>query len=271
MNTYRCNDVNYDIFDGNEFDYDEYCDKSENKKIKNEVLKFPITSSEVNMKNKLCDYKTIAIMTLYSQPNIGEDTRYVYKNNILLNKDEIENMTGNKLDTVIRNVKKLVKLSGETVSAINTENNGICYLIKYSENNKKYVCIEKDILKKLMTVSNHNVIKAYIYIKYRCKIPNNGKDKHIEKYKKTKISNESICENIGFSKKSNCSKDAVREFTKDLVSKGLIRKEKKCETIVLPNGKEQFSWRNYYEVVPYEEWKTYDDSLDNNNNPIDTV
>ncbi|MDU6996530.1 MAG: hypothetical protein E6356_16870 [Terrisporobacter othiniensis] len=274
-------DAKYGYYDDyNDFlyedNYDNECiikNKGTKSKIKDEckILAFPISSSEANMKNKSCDYKTIAVMTLYSQPNIGEDTRYVYKNDLYLNQDEIEKMTGNKLDTVIRNVKKLVKLSGETVSAINTENNGICYLIKYSEDNKKYVCIERDILKMLTRVSNHNVIKTYIYIKYRCKVPNNGKDKNIEKYRKTKISNESICENIGLSKKSNCSKDAVREFTKDLISKGLIRKEKRGEVAIQSDGSEKFTYRNYYEIVNYEDWKRYDDSLDNNNNPIDNI
>ena len=145
-----------DMLDG----YDEWPPRdstqvkiSKEKKKKCEVVKLPITSSENNMKNKKCDYKTLAIMTLYSNFNQDEDHRYIYKNDIILNKDEIETLSKNKIDTIMRNVKKLCKLESKVVEAKNTDN-GIVYLINYGEENndeygyktyRKYVTIEEEM------------------------------------------------------------------------------------------------------------------------------
>ena len=80
------------------------------------VIKFPMSSDEVNMKNKKCDYKTLAIMTLHSNHTPSENHRYVYKKDILLNKEEIESLSKNQIDTICRNIKKLCKFSYKVYS-----------------------------------------------------------------------------------------------------------------------------------------------------------
>ena len=77
----------------------EYKEDEEYKPYKvSEVLKLPMSSKEDNLKNKSCDYNTLAIMTLYSNANLTNDDeyqRYVYLNKIYKNQEEIEKLKDN--------------------------------------------------------------------------------------------------------------------------------------------------------------------------------
>ena len=81
---------------------------------KEKVVKFPMNSHEKFMKDKKCDYKTLAIMTLYSnhtpleiQHNNAnyEEYRYLYKNKVLEFREEIAELSQTKINTVLRNMK----------------------------------------------------------------------------------------------------------------------------------------------------------------------
>lgn len=228
---------------------------SKEKKKKCEVVKLPITSSENNMKNKKCDYKTLAIMTLYSNFNQDEDHRYIYKNDIILNKDEIETLSKNKIDTIMRNVKKLCKLESKVVEAKNTDN-GIVYLINYGEENndeygyktyRKYVTIEEEILRYLTDTGSSNLIKTYILLKYRCL------DENL-KPKETKLTRMDIADNIGLSIKSDNNLKTIGNILTSLAASNLITVHKEYVTEIDESGKERVKCLNYYKVVSYEEW-----------------
>ena len=247
-----------DMLDG----YDEWPPRdstqvkiSKEKKKKCEVVKLPITSSENNMKNKKCDYKTLAIMTLYSNFNQDEDHRYIYKNDIILNKDEIETLSKNKIDTIMRNVKKLCKLESKVVEAKNTDN-GIVYLINYGEENndeygyktyRKYVTIEEEILRYLTDTGSSNLIKTYILLKYRCL------DENL-KPKETKLTRMDIADNIGLSIKSDNNLKTIGNILTSLAASNLITVHKEYVTEIDESGKEKVKCLNYYKVVSYEEW-----------------
>lgn len=236
-----------------EDDYDNECvikNKCTKSKTKKEckVIKFPMSSSEVNMKNKKCDYKTLAIMTYYSNYNSydKEDHRYVYKNDILLNKDEIEGWSKNKIDTVCRNIKKLCKLENNIIEAKNTDN-GIVYLINYKDkNNRKFVTIEDEILKLLLDGCSSNVIKTYIFIKYRCEFNGN---------KETKLTRKDIVDNVGLSIKSEKNLDKAKRWIYILKGANLIKVNSKYEVEVDElSGNEIVKKFNYYQIVEYEDW-----------------
>ena len=101
-------------------------------KDEDKIIKFPISTDEKNMKDKKCDYNLLVILTLLSKYSLGEDHRYIYKDDILLNKDKIENLSKRKINTIIKNVRKLSRLEGNAVVA--KEINGkIAYIINYKK------------------------------------------------------------------------------------------------------------------------------------------
>lgn len=220
-------------------------DYSTAKKDDNKIIKFPISSSEENMKDKLCDYDTLAIITLYSKFNVNEKDkgkRFIYKDKILLNKDEIENLSNKKIDTVIRNIKKLSKLESRLVEAKNTSK-GIVYIINYEdEKNRKYVTIEEEILKTLVDACSKNLIKTYILLKYLCK--DNPKI----------VTREYIAEQIGLSKVSRDNLKSIGRILKVLINMKLIKRNKINKVEVLENGNEQFKTYYEYSLVKYDDW-----------------
>ena len=207
-----------------------------------EKLMLPISSDEVNMKNKKCDYKLLTLLTLFSKHTPNENHRYIYKNDIIANKDIFEKMTKTKIETVFRNVRKLSKLEGNLVYAKNT-NEGVAYVINYlNEDKRKYVLIEENILKHLISYGNSWVIKTYILLKYRC-----GN-------KEVKITRKDIASNIGLSVKSNKNLDMITEILKGLKRENLIKTRNKYVTVLNENGVEQLSRCTNIEITPYEEW-----------------
>ena len=60
--------------------------------MNDKVVMLPMSSKKCNMQNKKCDYKTLAIMTLYSnftpiemqdEKGVYETYRFLYKNKII--------------------------------------------------------------------------------------------------------------------------------------------------------------------------------------------
>lgn len=212
------------------------------------ILKLPINSSKKNMQNKKCDYRILALMTLYSNRTPNEISleegyeelyRYIYKNKIEDNMEEIEVLTNNKRDTIIRNIKKLAKLSDGLITATNSPN-GICYYIHYAKDNN-YVVIEEDILKTLINATNSNVIKVYILLKYLCR--NECKEIH----------RAYIAEQIGLSTNRNNLR-IISDIIYVLERLKLIKVKRKYKTILLDNGKEQYTQVNEYELCTYDEY-----------------
>ena len=215
-----------------------------------EVITLPINSEKKNMKNKKCDYKTLAIMTYCSnmkpieqqdETGVYEKYRYVYKNKIIELTDEIEQLSNSKINTIVKNMRKLSQLEGNLVNAYKNEEGKIYYTINYTdERSRKFVSIEADMLRTLINKSNSNGIKAYILIKYLCE----GEEKKTGK-KEKKITNGYIAEQIGLSSKSKCSLQVITDITNLLDEISFIRKR-----IAYFGGKRNV----YYSVLTHEEW-----------------
>lgn len=216
-----------------------------------QIVKLPINSSKQNMQNKKCDYKTLAIMTLYSYMTPNEITleqgyeelyRFAYRNKIEKDMDEIEELSNNKRDTIIRNIKKLTKLNSGLITAVNSPK-GIIYYINYrGEKGGDFVTIEEDILRLLVNTTNSSVIKVYILLKYLCRKGSR------------EIHRAYIAEQIGLSTNRN-SLNRISDMTYVLEQIGLIKKKVKYKTIILENGNEHFTQATEYELCTYEEYK----------------
>ena len=123
-------------------------------KKKNKEYNVPMNSSKENMKNRNCDYKTLAIMSLYSkftpiekqiEDGVDEQYIYLYRNTILESKDEIEEISKWKIKTVLNNMRKITMLNSNLITSMVYEDCGYeetYYMIDYSdEEGKEYVTI----------------------------------------------------------------------------------------------------------------------------------
>lgn len=212
---------------------------------KDKIVKFPITSNEKYLKDKKCNYKILGLLTLLSKHTKGENHRYIYHKDVMLNKDMLETLSGNKMDAIIKTIKKLIKLEGDLIIAKTTEN-GIIYQINFlDKNGREYVLIEEKILKKIMTFTNNNVLKVYILLKYRC-----GYDGRI-------ITRDDICTNIGLSPKSHKNLQVITQMLTGLEQVGLIEINNIYDKI-LKDGKEQMRKLLKISIVKYEDWEKFE-------------
>lgn len=216
--------------------------------MNNKDYSFPITSSKDNMMNKLLDYKTLSIMTIFSNKDntindgVEEMHRYLYKNKVLENIESIESLSKNKINTIMKNIRKLSKLDNNVVMATNTPN-GIVYYINYTKQGREFVTIKESMLRYLINVSNSNTIKVYILLKYLCQ----DKEKNVTR--------EYIAEQIGLSKKSRSNLQEISDITDMLFNTGFINIEQKYVSELLSNGNECIKKYNYYSVNSYDVWK----------------
>lgn len=214
---------------------------------KKEDYSLPISTYEEYLKN--LDYMTYGIITYYSNRTIadeegydtGELFRWVYKNKLIESQEEIEKLSKNKFNTVMRNVRKLAKMDNNLVVAKNSEN-GIIYIINYYHMpHGKFVIVHHEILRYLLNVSNSNVIKTYVFLKYRCK---NGK---------TKVTREEIADAIGLSVDSRNNLEMISDITISL-NDVLIKKEYEYITEVdEKTGNELVKRYCYYTLIDDEE------------------
>lgn len=115
------------------------------KIINRKEYKFPITSAKENLMNKNLDYKVLMLLTLLSNRQTDKDFeetgsqdtyRYIYKNRLYEYKDLIESLSNNKLNTILRTIKKIEKLDCKIINVVKTESNEIVYYISYAKNDK---------------------------------------------------------------------------------------------------------------------------------------
>ena len=215
--------------------------------MNNKNYSFPLMSSKVNMQNKLMDYKTLGIMTIFSnkkndtEEGVEEMHRYLYKNRIIDNTHEIEGLSRNKINTVLKNIRKLSKIEGNSVLAANTPN-GIVYYINYTSNGREFVTIKEDMLRYLINVSNSNTIKIYVLLSYLC---SNGEKN---------VTREYIAEQIGLSKKSRSNLQEISDITDMLSSTGFIKIRQEYVTEARSDGSECTKKYNYYKINSHEDW-----------------
>lgn len=209
------------------------------------VVKLPMNSHEKHMKNKKCDYKTLAIMMLYSNmtpkeiqelESKEERYRYLYKNKIIQFTDEIEELSKNKINTILKNMRTLSQLDGDLVVANANEEGEIYYVINYAdERGRKFVTIESNMLRFLVNTSNSIAIKIYVLLKYMC---GDGE---------RKITREYIAQQVGLSTTKGLK--VVSDCTKMLCACGFIKKRKVYKYANSVNCD------IYYSINTHEEWE----------------
>lgn len=210
------------------------------------VLKLPINSSKKNMQNKYLNYQILAVMTLYSNRQTQNDIndsgsedvyRYLYRNKIKKNIEEIKLLTNLSEQSIFKNIKKLIKQS-DLVSQEVSQKGDVIYKIDYEgEDHGEYVVIEEDILRCLIQTDS-NTIKTYILLKYMCR--NTSRTIH----------RAFIADNIGLSSKSI---KLITKITNRLEELRLIKKENEYECIAKENGL-QYSQVNKYVIILYEQY-----------------
>lgn len=216
--------------------------------MEEKIVKLPINTNEKYMQNKKCDYKVLAIMTLYSnftpmdeQEKSGnyEQYRYVYKNKIIEFTDEIEKLSQKKINTIIRSMRALSNIgNGELVTACKNEAGEIYYTINYANGTtgNKFVTIDSDMLRALVNAFSSNTIKVYVFLKYMCR---DGEKKITRSY---------IAKNIGFATSSDSLK-IISDCTKALCGGGFINKRK------VYKNEGEVNCEIYYSITTHEEWK----------------
>jgi hypothetical protein len=209
---------------------------------KKDDYSLPISTYEEYLKN--LDYMTYGIITYFSNRTMsneegdsGELFRWVYKNKLIENQDEIEKLSKNKFNTVMRNVRKLSKMDNNLVVAKNSENGIVYYINYYHMPHGKFVTIHHEILKYLLTVSNSNVIKTYVFLKYRC---SKGK---------TRVTRKEMAEAIGLSPNSESNLTTISDIT-TMLDGILIKKSYEYITTVDEKTGNEYSKRYcYYSLI----------------------
>ena len=236
---------------------EDVTDKRYYKKNGTPIL-LPINSEVENVKNKKVNKLNESILVYLSnyqdlhevEEYDGFDSdRYIYENKIIKNKDLVEQYSKTKINTFIRNVRKLSKIESGIISVEQHKGENVYRIDK----REKYVLIERRILEVLINNCSNPLIKIYIFLKWRV-----GEKGGI-------VSRKEIAQNIGYSTKSDIQlKQMVKDIETTLVKLGLVRRQ----TITLDsmeNGNE-YNKATYYEVVPYEEWIQF---WNNGKNAID--
>jgi hypothetical protein len=226
--------------------------------VNEKINRFPISSEQEYMKDKKVNYLNYCILVYFSNYQDIQDTfengnydchRYIYEDKILKNKDAIEHYSKTKIQTFIRNAKKIANLSnGEMVFVTKTDEGKIVYKI---EKPNKFILIEEKILRILINFCSTNAIKTYVFLKWKCR------------ERGCIISRKEICENIGLSSTGERQLQEITDITKGLQKLGLIKR--KTITNVSIDG-ESYNRSTYYELSTFEDWEEYWESEKNPNN-----
>lgn len=183
----------------------------------------------------------------------AEEHRYIYENYIRSSMKLLEEMSDSKQRTVLNNIKKLAKVSGELVTIDETDEGETVYKIfnKTSYNKEthkfnKYVLIPSDILKFLVRGSNSNVIKIYCILLHKC---------NCEEW--TIITNSYFTKGIGANANDRTDK-TIKSCIDTLCMFQLVDKEKIVDTTQKDvNGKIITKTYCQYKLKPYSEWRAY--------------
>lgn len=205
-----------------------------------------INTSKINLQNKKCNYKVLAILSLLSNRksdkvnSFAENYRYIYENKIIDNKLIIEELSSMKLNTFISNAMKLANNSNLVSCKI--QNNKVCYFLHHEtfKTHREYITIDSQRLIELIKIADSNAIKIYMLLSYMCK------DFKL-------VTNEYICEQIGLSKKSNRNIQSVINSINVLVENNYILKDKQKSFVVVENKNsdliKKYVERNKYKIV----------------------
>ena len=207
----------------------------------------PISSHKADITNKNNDYRLVGLMTIDSKYNENETDRYIYENNIDYEAiaDAIKTKSANKTKAVKTKIGAMAKAADSLIEKVSTDN-GIAYKIRYSTDNKYYVSINSQMIKRLSTSTNDNMIRLYIIM---CVQLQNGRKQ---------LTYEWLAEQMGLSTNGGRYRTTLATLTEDLALLGFIRKYEVSRTVLDNNTNSKYVNKTYdYELATYEEWKQH--------------
>lgn len=207
----------------------------------------PISSHKADITNKNNDYRLVGLMTIDSKFNENETDRYIYENNIDYEAiaDAIKTKSANKTKAIKTKIGAMAKAENSLIEKIATDN-GIAYKIRYSTDNKYYVSINSQMIKRLSTSTNDNMIRLYIIM---CVQLQNGRKQ---------LTYEWLAEQMGLSTNGGRYRTTLATLTEDLALLGFIRKYEVNRTVLDKNSNSRYVNKTYdYELATYEEWKQH--------------
>lgn len=158
------------------------------------------------LSDKHFNYKTLAIMSLYSTPHNGH--RFLNRDTLFDHANEIEQLSNLKMNTILRSIRKLVVKD----NLIKQYRDELGYMY-YSIATNQCIRVNKDTLKQLINIGDNNLIKTYLFLLSQC-----------SKFEKKAIPNQLITQSIGLSPTSNNSLQVITNATNKLNELGLIQK-----------------------------------------------
>lgn len=207
--------------------------------------KVNMSTEEMIMKNKELDYRTLAIIMVnskyrgetvcnnfedYSYDDV-ENHRYLYKNSIRENKEELEKLSNNKIKTIQRNINKLAENGDGFIEVCVDDNNKVYYKIypcPHGELGKnavgKYVKVDSRILKYLIQIYNSTAIKVYCTLLWATEL------------KDGELTYDWIVERVGLSE-SGKNNNEIANILNNFYMVGLIERSYYYDTKDLPSGK----------------------------------
>ena len=207
----------------------------------------PISSHKADITNKNNDYRLVGLMTIDSKYNENETDRYIYENSIDYEAiaDAIKTKSANKTKAVKTKIGAMAKAADSLIEKVSTDN-GIAYKIRYSTDNKYYVSINSQMIKRLSTSTNDNMIRLYIIM---CVQLQNGRKQ---------LTYEWLAEQMGLSTNGGRYRTTLATLTEDLALLGFIRKYEVSRTVLDKNTNSKYVNKTYdYELATYEEWKQH--------------
>lgn len=207
----------------------------------------PISSHKADITNKNNDYRLVGLMTIDSKYNEDETDRYIYENSIDYEAiaDAIKTKSANKTKAVKTKIGAMAKAADSLIEKVSTDN-GIAYKIRYSTDNKYYVSINSQMIKRLSTSTNDNMIRLYIIM---CVQLQNGRKQ---------LTYEWLAEQMGLSTNGGRYRTTLATLTEDLALLGFIRKYEVSRTVLDKNTNSKYVNKTYdYELATYEEWKQH--------------
>ena len=244
----------------------------ENKKVEKveydengrQVFNCPMNTAYI--KDKKMDYKTLGIMTIFSNRKSevvardiseAEAHRYLYEkgnNSIWSNRKEIEKLSGNKIKTIRANMNKLVKCGNDVVTYNEDDNGGYYKIIPCANDGTKskdgslkgsYVIIDSRILQYLVNVYNSTAIKIYCTLKWLLY------DKETEKEIERQLTIDFICKQIGLNEVSGKNRKMVSDVLNTFSKVGLINRK----SFTYCNDKGDFITSYKYSINNYKTFK----------------
>ncbi len=228
-------------------------DANDNKSSsKNNVLLFAVRSEDVYMKNKDCNYNDYSILNYMSKRNPNEEHRYIYRKDIRDNKIMIEELSKKKIENYFKSINKIIKI-GNLILPKEINGEAVYIINNKDANNRKYVLLEKDIMRYLIDTGDKYLTKLYVLLKYRC---------NTKTY--TKISRKDMAESIGLSPNSGSTLTKITNLIVNLNNNNLIESYTEYDNKINSKGNIEFARHINIKLTTYGYWKNKYEEVKNN-------